>query len=52
MTETQHSTEALAARDAAVAEIARRLGVDVVEMDSLAAAAAAYGAPLPASLVP
>jgi hypothetical protein len=32
--------------------IARRLGVDLVERDGLDAAAARYGAPLPASLVP
>ena len=32
--------------------IARRLGVDLVEPDELEAAAARYGAPLPASLVP
>ena len=42
---------ALARRPGAVA-IARRLGVDVVDAPDLETAAAAYGAPLPASLVP
>ena len=42
---------ALARRPGAEA-IAARLGVDLVERDDLEAAAARYGAPLPASLVP
>jgi hypothetical protein len=40
------------ARTRVARPIAERLGVDLVEPAELADAAASYGAPLPASLVP
>ena len=48
----QHARVCALGRRPGADAIAARLGVEVVDTDDLSAAAAAYGAPLPASLVP
>jgi len=48
----QHARVCALDRRPGAAEIAERLGVDLVERDALADAAPRYGAPLPPSLVP
>ena len=48
----QHARVCALARRPGVAQLAARLGVDVVERDELAVASTGYGAPLPRALVP
>jgi hypothetical protein len=48
----QHARVCALGRRPGAEAIAARLGVDVVDSGDLAAAAASYGVPLPASLVP
>jgi hypothetical protein len=48
----EHARALALARGPGAEAIAGRLGVDLVERDDLETAAARYGAPLPASLVP